>query len=570
LTQDVPISPDERLRPIIDAAVHRYFSGLARRYVPLLVGVVALALIVIGLPSKVRTAGNVTSTAAGGPRSAAAPGTPGAGSGTSALSGDGSVGGGAGGAGGGGSETGEQAAAGVARSGVSCGPGVLQVVWSNYAPPCQPTFSGDNGGATSSGVSGTEIVAVMRKTNDYDGAAQTLGAPTFAQMAAYAQAMIDLANSQFEFYGRQIVLKTFTGQGSTLQEASAQGQAGAQADAQTEADMGAFIHLSFLESATYAGALADHGIISMSGNFNSESVMAQYDPHFYGNTYYPSADNGGRGAAATVCQRMNGLPAVFAGAGYQNATRVFGLTSAEQPAYAGGGQAFLENSQSMCNLAVKQHSTYNFNFVDEPQQATPIVAQMKAAGVTTVVHIGDPFMLTFLQVAAQQQDWHPEWVAVGVAQSSLTRGADQQGQAVHTLFLSAPGFGESNSELEASWKAAKPDGTPPPLPLGQQGGLYQDLIQSFTAIQAAGPNLTPQTVQSARANLPPADGDMGLWSAQAAPNNIYDLLADYALSRWNATDADPADGKLGIFTPCDNGARYTYVNPNMGSGQLQC
>jgi len=447
---------------------------------------------------------------------------------------------------------------------------VLQVAWSKYAPPCQPAFSGDNGGATSNGVSGTEIVAVMRKTNDYDGAAQAMGAPTFTQMVAYAQAMIDLANSQFEFYGRKIVLKTFTGQGSFLQESSSQDQAGAQADAQTEADMGAFIHFSFLESSTYAGALADHGIISMSGPLTSESVMAQYSPYFYGDPYYPSADNSGRGAAATVCQRMNGLPAVFAGPAYQNTTRVFGLTSAEQPANAGGAQAFLATSQSMCNLAVKQHSTYNFNFADEPQQATPIVAQMKAAGVTTLLNAGDPFMLTFLQTAAQQQDWHPEWVAVGVAQSSLTRGADQQGQAVHTLFLGAPGFAQSNSELEASWKAAKPDGTPPPLPLGQQGGLYQDLIQSFAAIQAAGANLTPQTLQSARANLPPADGEMGLWSAQAAPNNIYDLLADWVMSRWNATATDPADGKVGVFIPCDNGARYTYVNPNMGSGQLGC
>jgi hypothetical protein len=298
--------------------------------------------------------------------------------------------------------------------------------------------------------------------------------------------------------------------------------------------------------------------------------MAKYDPFFYGNTFYPSADNGGRGAAAAVCQRMNGLPAAFAGTEFQNTTRVFGLTSVEQPTYAGGTQAFLATSQSMCNLEVKQHSTYNFNFADEPQQATPIVAQMKAAGVTTVVHTGDPFMMLFLQMAAQQQDWHPEWIATGVAQSGLTRNVDQQGQAVHTIFLKAPGFGEGSRELDAAWKAAKPDGTPPPFNLGQQGGLYQDLIQSFTAIQAAGPNLAPKTVQSARANLPPADGDMGLWSAQAAPNNIYDLLADYALSRWDVTNADPADGKAGLFIPCDNGARYTYVNPNMGSGQLGC
>jgi hypothetical protein len=419
-------------------------------------------------------------------------------------------------------------------------------------------------------VTNTDIVVVMRKTPDYDAAAAQLGAPTFDQYVAFAQPIIDLVNSQFEFYGRKLVLKTFTGQGSFLQESTDQDQAGAQADAQTEADMGAFIHLSFLEGSVYQAALADQGIISMAGNFNSEDVMAQYDPHFYGNTYYPSADNGGRGAAATVCQRMKDKPAVFAGSEFQNTTRVFGLTSVEQPTYAASGKAFLDTSQSACNLVVKQHSTYNFNFADEPQQATPIVAQMKAAGVTTVVHTGDPFMMLFLQMAAQQQDWHPEWIATGVAQSGLTRAVDQQGQAAHTVFLGAPGFGESSRELDAAWKAAKPDGTPPPFNLGQQGGLYQDLIQSFTAIQAAGPNLTPQSIKEGRAKLPPADGDLGLWNAQAAPGNIYDLLANFTVTRWDANATDPADGKPGMFITCDAGARYTFVSPNMGSGQLGC
>ena len=53
---------------------------------------------------------------------------------------------------------------GVARSGVKCGPGVKQVPWSPYAPPCVPQFSANNGGVTSPGVSNNTITLVFRRT----------------------------------------------------------------------------------------------------------------------------------------------------------------------------------------------------------------------------------------------------------------------------------------------------------------------------------------------------------------------------------------------------------------------
>ena len=45
---------------------------------------------------------------------------------------------------------------------MACKPGVRQLSFSEYAPPCVAAFSGDNGGPTSFGVAGNEIVIVRR------------------------------------------------------------------------------------------------------------------------------------------------------------------------------------------------------------------------------------------------------------------------------------------------------------------------------------------------------------------------------------------------------------------------
>src|SRR4051812_22548254 len=76
------MSRDDRLRPLIDAALHRYFSRLTRRYVPLVAGIAVVALVAFVLPSKQHDAtSNVASRsgrAATGAVSAAGAGTTGA------------------------------------------------------------------------------------------------------------------------------------------------------------------------------------------------------------------------------------------------------------------------------------------------------------------------------------------------------------------------------------------------------------------------------------------------------------------------------------------------------------
>ena len=54
------------------------------------------------------------------------------------------------------------------------------------------------------------------------------------------------------------------------------------------------------------------------------------------------------------------------------------------------------------------------------------------------------------------------------------------------------------------------------------------------------------------------------------PKHVHDLVAHYTAARSSATVTDPDDGRQDTYVACDGGKRYSIVDPNMGSGQLEC
>ena len=62
-------------------------------------------------------------------------------------------------------------------------------------------------------------------------------------------------------------------------------------------------------------------------------------------------------------------------------------------------------------------------------QAPTAIARLKQAGVTTVLLLADPAMVTAMTKQATAQDYHPEWVYLGVNSIDfplLARSYDQE------------------------------------------------------------------------------------------------------------------------------------------------
>ena len=119
-------------------------------------------------------------------------------------------------------------------------------------PPCF-VFTGDNGGATSPGVTDKEITIAYRRSSLADlmsiitQIAGGAGLPpvTAQDVERTFDGLVDYINKHFQLYGRKLKFVPFDAKGSPLVELFGGGQDAAAADAATAAtDVGAFADIT--------------------------------------------------------------------------------------------------------------------------------------------------------------------------------------------------------------------------------------------------------------------------------------------------------------------------------------
>src|SRR3954468_786261 len=384
----------------IEAVVRAYLGRVARRYLPLVAGAVVLLLIVVLVPTATPRSNDEATTAGGtsgqqqGATSGAtgAPNAPGvvAAGGTAVAPGTTTIGGVPGGGASGGVPAGPVAPStgGVARSGVHCGPGKKQVTWSVYAPPCVAKYNGSNGGATTRGVTGSTITLSYRVTHSADDAAISAATgsaapPTDSTYVADLNTYINYFNSQFELYGRKVVVKTYNGQGDYIQEDQGQGADVAQSDAATAHSLDAFGDVTFQlrGSNPYWTALAQQRIVAWGPLGFPTSYYQKNAPYWW--SYTPSGSSEAAWFGDLTCRRMAGMNAVFApDVTYQNQTRKFGLIHPDNPEYVAVAND-LKKRLKACGVSPKEAS-YSINVANTQTEPPNVMAKMHTPVLPTL------------------------------------------------------------------------------------------------------------------------------------------------------------------------------------------
>ncbi len=451
---------------------------------------------------------------------------------------------------------------GITVGGVACASGVRQVPWSNYAPICMPRWSGSNGGATAPGVSSRTITLTYRNAESTALAALSSEVgpsllPTNATVVSVMNAYISLFNRTYELYGRHVVLKAFTGQGDFLQEDLGGDQAQAQADAATAASLGAFADISVLASTEpYDAALADHHVIAIGAQFLPKSWFSEYAPYEY--SVIPDCNKEATTTAAVVGRSMAHLPAIFAGStAMQKKTRVFGLLYPSSPLYAQCAEQAARLLKDRYGVSLAAQVSYALSLTSINNQASTAIAEMKAAGVTTVLCACDPITPLYLSAAANSQGYHPEWLTLSL-DDALSRlpAQNQWAHAISGGFVSIP---PTAQEAYRAYLLAD-GGSKPSLPVSETlAAFYEPLLFFFDALQQAGPDLTPQTFEQGVDSLPPSlpGAQFGAW--RFGPGT-YDPAADFQIMWWSPTATSAQDQRKGAWQPCNGGERYYYAN----------
>jgi len=539
------------------AARIRLFHG----YAPLIVIVAAFALITTLTPTvaperdvvTVRETSTLTGGGANSARENSGGGSMSTVPGATAAPG----GGGAAGSTGGTASTGTSGCASTAGPATgttgSCPGQALQVPADPYSPPCI-TFSGNNGGSTSHGVTGSTITLSYRINADYESLEQSFGnlsaaapATSVADLERTWQGIVTYFNDHYQLYGRKLKLVFFNGQGTFANEIQGQGQAQADADAVTAAQqIGAFGELNGLDD-VYANAMAQQKVVTLTPAYLADSSMTADAPYLWSQD--PTCSQAVEATMDFVAKQLANRPAVYAGGSLTGQLRKFALIAPENPNY----QICANEAVALAKAAgfsINDDLAYSVNASTLATQDDEFVAKMAADGDTTVLLLTDALSPVLLTDRADEQGYFPEWVEMGVAsddtdasgqsfqQSEWSRAFGISFQGPTVPLQQSLGYGAYTS-VESDQPA-----------ISQASSAFEALQAMAIGIQMAGPDLTPQTFARGMFAYPGSQNsspnlNFGPWkfnsASYAAPSSTWAIY-------YNPNETSTEDGQVGGYT----------------------
>jgi hypothetical protein len=431
--------------------------------------------------------------------------------------------------------------------------------------PCYAPFTGNNGGATATGVTDTTIKVVVYLPQADDPVlkfiyAQINDTDTPDDTWATYQKYNDMYAKYYETYGRKVQLIRFNATGN-IQDSVA-----AIADAATiSQDIKPFMVLGGpLLTNAFADALASAKVACVS--------CAPGQPDDWYNKRAPyvwdiqkDTEQSQLMAAEYIGKRLANHPAVNAGGDLKGKPRVFGYIHV----VASDTDKQLEQ-EFTSNL----ESKYHVKFADIEAYASPLdlagsgrdlITRLKAKGVTSIVFAGDPLAPQTLTKVATQQDYTPEWIITGSALVDTTAFSRTYDQAQWSH-----AFGPSNLAARLDPNAAgslylykwyygetAPASHTAPVILPNIQFLYFPL-------QAMGPDVTAANMQTTLFNAPvtpgtPISPQLSYGNHGFYPNDDHTAIDDQTEVWWDpaATGVDElGESGTGMYEYVDGGKRY--------------
>jgi hypothetical protein len=564
-------------------------STLARRYAPI-VGLAVLQLLIIGfVPSKAAkndaaqvatrggaAASGATSSKAGatGPGGATTPGAAVSGPAGAAVAGP------AGSAGTGGGATDSGAPPGAEASGDTshCVNGrEFDPAIAYWAPPCVPgtpgAAGGNNGGATYQGVSGDTITLIDYISNygaEVNAILQAQGTLlTYEDAKVLDTAWMNFINTHYVLYGRKVNIVTYQGKCQSVPPDYPCLISEMDSIVATYSPY-AVNWQTTLCSACYQ-ELARLKVVAVGGTGFSDSLAGALAPFFYGAG--ESSTRVEQAFAELYCSQMTG-PVKFAG--HQNPAqdfngkpRVLGIISTNDPDNEDTVLKFLVPLlKQTCGVTVDHFYFYDQDINTAAKQVAAGIAAMDTLNnpATTVLCLCDQVAPAFLFDGEQSNNYYPENVIATNQQMDIETTGQSYGpndDGSGSLGCPSPQLGceydlafgisivgapepQDNTVGVRIFKDGSGGGALPGGVTGINASLIaQEWIMLANLIEAAGPNLTPDTMAAQAASL--GNVGSGTDSVLGFSNGSGYWTQDARLVYWNRNQPSPYNGKKGTY-----------------------
>ncbi len=452
------------------------------------------------------------------------------------------------------------------------------MVPTKLAPPCVPTFSGDNGGATSpQGVTKDSINVVVYRTKLNPLTAQALKAagayddeePTQETFRRY----FDYFSKHYETYGRKVNLMFKMGTAESTDDAAAAADA---IDIATR--LKAFAVIEAPNNA-FVDELVAKKVLCICTTSQPQDFYEKRAP-YAGYTTLMSSHQGYIHRAEYVGKRLAGRKAQYAGdPTFKTMDRTFALLYFETPdrAYKSGADFFEARLRDKYGVTLQENLPFTgavgpgSDPTKTQQQAGPIIQKLNDRKVTSVVYSGDPASPAIFTKEATKQGYRPEWIITGSAlvDTSLfgrTYDPPQWANAFGISFLVArtpPELGDSYRlyNWHRGTNEEPPAGNTYPV-------IYAPINALFTGIHMAGPTLNPASFQAGIFKYPPSGGGLTLPTLSYGNHGIWpeDVIKvdmtgydDVVEIWWDGQESGPdevGNNGVGMYRYVDMGKRY--------------
>lgn len=426
-----------------------------------------------------------------------------------------------------------------------------------YAPPCAAAFTGNNGGATSFGVTADAINVCFlpELTGTSPGQDGEMDGPVRASDSANLRTykvLRDYFNSRYQFYGRR--LRFFLPANDSTQSGDAQSRARADKAKDVNKCFAALQETKPAES----DQLAKRGILHFTQAQTPEKWFADHDPYIW--SFTPSGSQDIRLGAEYVCKKLAGKPPKYADGPRFAASKVrkFGAIVYNLPAYDNPVPNLRARLKS-CGVDVDPVVTYDLGATAAGSASLAnAITTMQSGNVTTIIYLGDLIAAVAFTQNAKANAYFPEWFIPGfggVDTGHIAREYDQDN------WSNAFGFSlyeipkpDHETECYKAYHEIDPANDPDN---GMCTYMWDDMVQLFGSMQEAGPKLTVESMKQALVNrkkLPPDPP----W-AMAGGYELNDhTFPDWAAEIWWDRNAIGSDGQRGAYRWVRGGKRYTY------------
>jgi hypothetical protein len=374
-----------------------------------------------------------------------------------------------------------------------------------YAPPCvEPWGAGDNGGATSSGVTRDEIVvAVYQQQPDLleqtflerSGSDEALGSEL-----ATIQQYVDFFQAHYQTYGRTVRVVPVKASGPPDDDVTAKADA-----IRVATEIKAFASFGGPSQTTaYADELAARGVLCVGDCTIAapESFIESRAPYIWPTLASP--DQAAEHWANFVGKELAGRRARYAGeAALRRQTRRFGVVRYDdQPGTFDRSFQRFADLLAARGVDLATQVPYQLDLASAQESARASIAALREAHVTSVILAGDPVFPAFLTTEATAQGFFPEWVVMGYAFTDTAvfgRQYDQR-QWRHAIGVTLLPTRQADDVDELATILVWQSGT------GPIAKTFRLVVQApllfFTGVHLAGPDLTPATFRAGLFRFP--------------------------------------------------------------------